>query len=218
MAGARRRPVAGAAAGPGPGPGRASAVVRLPGTVPSTGSFVPPHIDIGAVALQRQYASADALADVLRLVPPQRVLVGPSRYHPSHHTSFSTHVPVAHRFFVSLVVGRFVCSAPGDGSFSMSSSMGSLPAGVGNGGGSVGSVGSGVWRAVGGTSSSAYYANGEPKKGKGRGKMSEAAARHLNSSSSTATTGQPHKSGGGGMVSVSASMINELQKEFFGRL
>jgi hypothetical protein len=99
--------------------------------------------------------------------------------------------------------------------------MGSLPAGVGNGGGSigsVGSVGSGVGRAVGGSSSSAYYANGEPKKGKGRGKMSEAAARHLNSNSgSTATTGQPHKSGGG-MVSVSASMINELQKEFFGRL
>jgi len=100
----------------------------------------------------------------------------------------------------------------------MSSSLGSLPAGVGNGGGSVGSVSSGVGRAVGGTSSSAYYANGEPKKGKGRGKMSEAAARHLNnSSSSTATTGQPHKSSGG-MVSVSASMINELQKEFFGRL
>jgi hypothetical protein len=97
--------------------------------------------------------------------------------------------------------------------------MGSLPAGLGNGGGSVGSVGSGVGRSVGGLSSSAYYANGEPKKGKGRGKMSEAAARHLNnSSSSTTTTGQPHKSGGGGMVSVSASMINELQKEFFGRL
>jgi len=88
---------------------------------------------------------------------------------------------------------------------------------LGNGGGSLGSLGSGVGRVVGGSSSSAYYANGEPKKGKGRGKMSEAAARHLNNSS-TATTGQPHKSGGGGMLSVSASMINELQKEFFGRL
>ena len=128
-------------------------------------------------------------------------------YHaiPYHHTD----CPITH--LLRPLVHGCLGSGPGDESFSLSSSVGSVPAGLGAGG-SIGSIGSGPGRPAGG---SYYYSNGEPKKGpKGRGKMSEAAARHLNSGGPA----QAHGRGGGGMTSVSASMINELQKEFFGRL